>query len=57
MLFQRNQLLHLHMELSAYSLLNTLSYFNVSENFAFDMHNILEGVGQYEMKLLFDYMV
>lgn len=40
------------------SILNTLSYFNVSENFAFDiMHDILEGVGQYEMRLLFDYMV
>lgn len=36
------------------SILNTLQYFNVAENYAVDiMHDILEGVGQYEVKLLF----
>lgn len=39
------------------SILNTLTYFNVSENFVLDiMHDILEGVAQYEVKLLFEYM-
>ncbi|XP_056315761.1 uncharacterized protein LOC130230656 isoform X1 [Danio aesculapii] len=39
------------------SILNTLTYFNVSENFMLDiMHDILEGVAQYEVKLLFEYM-
>lgn len=39
------------------SILNSLSYFSVSENFVFDiMHDILEGVAQYEMKLLFEYL-
>ncbi|XDV45398.1 hypothetical protein PO909_013506 [Leuciscus waleckii] len=39
------------------SVLNTLTYFNVSENFVLDiMHDILEGVAQYEVKLLFEYM-
>ena len=33
------------------SILNSLSYFNVSDNFVFDiMHDILEGVAQYEIK-------
>lgn len=39
------------------SILNSLSYFNVSDNFVFDiMHDILEGVAQYEIKLLFEYL-
>lgn len=39
------------------SIFNSLSYFNVSNNFVFDiMHDILEGVGQYEIKLLFEYL-
>ncbi|XP_026121391.1 uncharacterized protein LOC113101208 [Carassius auratus] len=39
------------------SILNTLTYFNVSDNFVLDiMHDILEGVAQYEVKLLFEYM-
>lgn len=38
-------------------LLNELQYFNISDNFAFDiMHDILEGVGQLEMKLLFNHL-
>lgn len=39
------------------SVLNTLTYFNVSENFVLDiMHDTLKGVAQYEVKLLFEYM-
>lgn len=39
------------------SILNSLSYFSVSANFVFDiMHDILEGVAQYEVKLLFGYL-
>ena len=39
------------------SVLNTLTYFNVCDNFVFDiMHDILEGVAQYEVKLLFLYL-
>lgn len=39
------------------SLLNTLQYFHVCSNYSFDiMHDILEGVTQYELKLLFGYM-
>ena len=39
------------------SILNTLAYFSVSDNFVFDiMHDILEGVAQYEVKLLFEYL-
>lgn len=39
------------------SILSSLSYFNVSDNFVFDiMHDILEGVAQYEIKLLFEYL-
>ena len=35
------------------SILNTLQYFNVAENYAVDItHDILEGVGQYEVRLL-----
>lgn len=38
-------------------LLNELEYFNISENYAVDiMHDLLEGVAQLEMKLLFDYL-
>lgn len=37
--------------------LNTLHYFHVCSNYSFDiMHDILEGVAQYEMKLLFGYL-
>ncbi|XP_056305506.1 uncharacterized protein LOC130217424 [Danio aesculapii] len=40
------------------SILNTLQYFNTGENYAVDiMHDILEGVGQYEIKLLFEYLI
>ena len=40
------------------SILNTLQYFNIAENYAVDiMHDILEGVGQYEVKLLFVYLI
>lgn len=39
------------------SILNSLSYFSVTDNFVFDiMHDILEGVAQYKIKLLFEYM-
>lgn len=39
------------------SVLNSLQYFHVSCNFSLDiMHDILEGVAQYEMKLLFEYL-
>lgn len=38
-------------------IMNDLQYFNVSGNFAVDnMHDILEGVGQFELKLLFGYL-
>lgn len=38
-------------------LLNDLQYFHVSDNYAVDiMHDILEGVGQFELKLLFGYL-
>lgn len=37
-------------------LLNDLQYFHVSNNYAVDiMHDILEGVAQFELKLLFGY--
>ena len=40
------------------SILNTLQYFNIAENYAVDiMHDILEGVGQYEVRLLFEYLI
>lgn len=40
------------------SMLNTLQYFNTAENYAVDiMHDILEGVGQYEVRLLFEYLI
>ncbi len=39
------------------NILNSLSYFSVADNFVFDiMHDILEGVAQYEIKLLFEYL-
>ncbi len=39
------------------SILNSLSYYSVSDNFVLDiMHDILEGVAQYEVKLLFGYL-
>lgn len=39
------------------SSLNTLKYFHMCSNYTFDiMHNILEGVAQYELKLLFKYL-
>jgi len=37
---------------------NSLQFFHSSDNFAVDiMHNLLEGVVQYELKLLFQYLV
>lgn len=39
------------------STLNTLKYFHVCNNYSFDiMHDLLEGVAQYEMKLLFGHL-
>lgn len=38
--------------------LNALQFFNSSDNYAVDvMHDLLEGVVQYELKLLFQYLV
>lgn len=38
-------------------LLNSLLYFNTANNFAVDlMHDVLEGVGQFEMKLLLQFL-
>lgn len=38
-------------------LFNDLKYFHICDNYSPDiMHDILEGVGQYEMKLLLDYL-
>lgn len=38
--------------------LNTLHFFHTSDNFAVDiMHDLLEGVVQYELKLVFQYLV
>ena len=38
-------------------LLNSLQYFNTANNFAVDiMHDILEGVGQFEVKLILKYI-
>lgn len=38
-------------------ILNNLQYFSVVDNYAVDlMHDILEGVGQFELKLLFGYL-
>lgn len=37
---------------------NSLSYFHSTENFAVDiMHDLLEGIVQYELKLFFQYLV
>ncbi|CAI5662779.1 unnamed protein product [Oreochromis niloticus] len=39
------------------STLNTLQFFHVCQNFSLDiMHDILEGVAQYEIKLLLEYL-
>lgn len=39
-------------------LLNTLRFFHTSDNYAVDiMHDLLEGVVQYELKLVFQYLV
>lgn len=39
------------------SMLNSLKYFHVCDNYSFDiMHDLLEGVAQYEIKLLFGYL-
>ncbi len=39
-------------------LLNTLHFFHTSDNYAVDiMHDLLEGVVQYELKLFFQYLV
>lgn len=37
--------------------LNSLQFFDVCHNFSLDiMHDILEGVAQYELKLLLEYL-
>lgn len=39
------------------STLNSLQFFHVCQNLSLDiMHEILEGVAQYEMKLMFEYL-
>ena len=39
------------------STLNSLKYYHVCNNYSFDiMHDLLEGVAQYKMKLLFGYL-
>lgn len=39
-------------------LLNTLCFYHISDNYAVDiMHDLLEGVVQYELKLVFQYLV
>lgn len=39
------------------SSLNSLQFFHVCDNFSFDiMHDVLEGVAQYELKLLMEYL-
>ena len=39
------------------SSLNTLKYFNTADNFSVDiMHDILEGVAQFEMKLVLEHI-
>lgn len=46
-----------HFGIKRDSILNSLSYFSVTDNFVFDiMHDILEGVAQYKIKLLFEYL-
>lgn len=38
--------------------LNSLEYFHCTDNYAVDiMHDLLEGVVQYELKLIFEYLV
>lgn len=38
--------------------INSLKHFHVCNNYSFDiMHDLLEGVAQYEVKLLFGYLI
>ncbi|KAL7873590.1 hypothetical protein AOLI_G00126610 [Acnodon oligacanthus] len=53
----RNQSLPYVFDVKSSCLLNSLQYFHTTENFSVNvMHDVLEGVAQYELKLLFEYL-
>lgn len=55
---QSNPILPYVMGVKRSCLLNSLQYFHTTANFSVDiMHDILEGVGQYEMKLLLQHLI